>query len=85
MQKKSKDKSEDKESLNKKVDGKGEECKPKNIDTAVASQQSQDMQTSPQSRSSTSSWVEEPVSSNMDITTGHIILVSKTIFEKRIQ
>lgn len=29
---------------------------------------------SPSSRSSTSSWVEEPVSSNMDITTGHIIL-----------
>ncbi|KAK3108707.1 hypothetical protein FSP39_013802, partial [Pinctada imbricata] len=29
---------------------------------------------SPSSRSSTSSWSEEPVSSNMDISTGHIVL-----------
>lgn len=39
------------------------------------SQQSSDgAQPSPPSRSSTSSWSEEPVASNMDISTGHIIL-----------
>ncbi|KAH7639486.1 tyrosine phosphatase IA-2 [Dermatophagoides farinae] len=46
-------------------------------DTKPISQQQQqgrDGQNSPASRSSTSSWIEEPVSSNMDITTGHIIL-----------
>lgn len=50
-------------------------------DTKPISQQQQqgrDGQNSPASRSSTSSWIEEPVSSNMDITTGHIILVSKS-------
>lgn len=48
----------------------------KNVDTSLANQEKgPDMQPSPPSRSSTSSWVEEPVSSNMDITTGHIILV----------
>ena len=34
---------------------------------------------SPSSRSSTSSWSEEPVQSNMDISTGHIVLVSQYI------
>jgi receptor-type tyrosine-protein phosphatase N len=29
------------------------------------------------SRSSTSSWTEEPVASNMDISTGHMVLVSQ--------
>lgn len=49
--------------------------KSKSVDTTAANQQAgNDSQPSPQSRSSTSSWVEEPVSSNMDITTGHIIL-----------
>lgn len=47
----------------------------KNVDTTLANQEKgPDVQPSPPSRSSTSSWVEEPVSSNMDITTGHIIL-----------
>lgn len=36
--------------------------------------QSETSQPSPSSRSSTSSWSEEPVSSNMDISTGHMIL-----------
>nr|XP_054767768.1 receptor-type tyrosine-protein phosphatase N2-like [Lytechinus pictus] len=31
-------------------------------------------QPSPSSRSSTSSWSEEPVQSNMDISTGHVVL-----------
>lgn len=49
----------------------------KNVDTTLANQEKgPDVQPSPPSRSSTSSWVEEPVSSNMDITTGHIILVT---------
>lgn len=46
----------------------------KHVDTNTGSQSGQDAQKSPDSRSSTSSWVEEPVSSNMDITTGHLIL-----------
>lgn len=47
-----------------------------NINTNAAKEQGCDQQGSPPSRSSTSSWIEEPVVSNMDITTGHIILVS---------
>ncbi|KAI7685861.1 hypothetical protein SSS_09853 [Sarcoptes scabiei] len=45
-----------------------------NINTNAAKEQGCDQQGSPPSRSSTSSWIEEPVVSNMDITTGHIIL-----------
>ena len=54
--------------------------KLKNVDTNLANQgqQGPDVQPSPPSRSSTSSWVEEPVASNMDISTGHVILVSGT-------
>lgn len=57
--------------------GEGAKPKPKNVDTNLANQQQSgpDSQSSPPSRSSTSSWVEEPVLSNMDIKTGHIILV----------
>ncbi|GCB68358.1 hypothetical protein scyTo_0013814 [Scyliorhinus torazame] len=42
---------------------------------SVSSQFSDGPQPSPSTRSSTSSWCEEPVQSNMDISTGHMILV----------
>ncbi|XP_078393358.1 receptor-type tyrosine-protein phosphatase N2 isoform X2 [Cetorhinus maximus] len=41
---------------------------------SVSSQFSDGAQHSPSTRSSTSSWCEEPVQSNMDISTGHMIL-----------
>ncbi|XP_043546634.1 receptor-type tyrosine-protein phosphatase N2 isoform X2 [Chiloscyllium plagiosum] len=41
---------------------------------SVSSQFSDGPQPSPSTRSSTSSWCEEPVQSNMDISTGHMIL-----------
>lgn len=40
---------------------------------------------SPSARSSLSSWSEEPAHSNMDISTGHMILVSQTHFFITIQ
>ena len=43
---------------------------------SVSSQFSDGPAASPSARSSTSSWCEEPVPSNMDISTGHMILVS---------
>lgn len=42
---------------------------------SVSSQFSDGAAASPSTRSSTSSWCEEPVPSNMDISTGHMILV----------
>uniref|UniRef100_U3DU84 Receptor-type tyrosine-protein phosphatase N2 isoform 1 n=1 Tax=Callithrix jacchus TaxID=9483 RepID=U3DU84_CALJA len=42
--------------------------------SSVSSQFSDGPMPSPSARSSTSSWSEEPVQSNMDITTGHMIL-----------
>ncbi|EMP41118.1 Receptor-type tyrosine-protein phosphatase N2 [Chelonia mydas] len=42
---------------------------------SVSSQFSDGPIASPSARSSTSSWCEEPVQSNMDISTGHMILV----------
>uniref|UniRef100_A0A4W3HV12 Protein tyrosine phosphatase receptor type N2 n=1 Tax=Callorhinchus milii TaxID=7868 RepID=A0A4W3HV12_CALMI len=42
--------------------------------SSVSSQFSDGPQPSPSTRSSTSSWCEEPVQSNMDISTGHMIL-----------
>ncbi len=42
---------------------------------SVSSQFSDGPAASPSTRSSTSSWCEEPVPSNMDISTGHMILV----------
>ncbi|KAK2097037.1 hypothetical protein P7K49_026071 [Saguinus oedipus] len=47
--------------------------------SSVSSQFSDGPMPSPSARSSTSSWSEEPVQSNMDITTGHMILVSPTL------
>lgn len=44
--------------------------------SSVSSQFSDAPQPSPSSHSSTPSWCEEPVQSNMDISTGHMILVS---------
>ncbi|CAF96732.1 unnamed protein product, partial [Tetraodon nigroviridis] len=41
---------------------------------SVSSQFSDGPAASPSTRSSTSSWCEEPVPSNMDISTGHMIL-----------
>ncbi|KAG7254363.1 hypothetical protein CRUP_025528, partial [Coryphaenoides rupestris] len=41
---------------------------------SVSSQFSDGAAASPSARSSTSSWCEEPVPSNMDISTGHMIL-----------
>ncbi|MEQ2202399.1 hypothetical protein XENOCAPTIV_028088, partial [Xenoophorus captivus] len=42
---------------------------------SVSSQFSDGPVASPSTRSSTSSWCEEPVPSNMDISTGHMILL----------
>ncbi|XP_078088676.1 receptor-type tyrosine-protein phosphatase N2 [Mustelus asterias] len=42
--------------------------------SSISSQFSDGPQPSPSTRSSTSSWCEEPVQSNMDISTGHMIL-----------
>lgn len=39
-----------------------------------------DNEKAPSSRSSTSSWSEEPALTNMDISTGHMVLVSKLFF-----
>lgn len=69
------------EKKKKDIEKEGEEAKEKmlkNVDTNLANQHEQgETQPSPPSRSSTSSWaLEEPASSNMDITTGHIILVN---------
>uniref|UniRef100_A0A8C4R1I6 Protein tyrosine phosphatase receptor type N2 n=1 Tax=Eptatretus burgeri TaxID=7764 RepID=A0A8C4R1I6_EPTBU len=52
----------------------GTEKLPASRGNSVSSQVSDVAQHSPSSRSSTSSWSEEPVSSHMDISTGHIIL-----------
>uniref|UniRef100_UPI00358F68D4 receptor-type tyrosine-protein phosphatase N2-like isoform X2 n=1 Tax=Myxine glutinosa TaxID=7769 RepID=UPI00358F68D4 len=52
----------------------GTEKLPASRGNSVSSQVSDIAQHSPSSRSSTSSWSEEPVSSHMDISTGHIIL-----------
>lgn len=43
--------------------------------SSVSSQFSDAPQASPSSHSSTPSWCEEPAQSNMDISTGHMILV----------
>lgn len=48
---------------------------------SVSSQFSDGPIPSPSARSSTSSWCEEPVQSNMDISTGHMILVSQLFFK----
>ncbi|KAL4222022.1 hypothetical protein ACF0H5_018067 [Mactra antiquata] len=50
--------------------------KPEPLHTAASrvSSVSEQQVRSPSSRSSTSSWSEEPVNSNMDISTGHIVL-----------
>lgn len=44
--------------------------------SSVSSQFSDGAQPSPSSHSSTPSWCEEPAQANMDISTGHMILVS---------
>ncbi len=44
--------------------------------SSVSSQFSDGAQPSPRSHSSTPSWCEEPAQANMDISTGHMILVS---------
>lgn len=44
--------------------------------SSVSSQFSDGAQPSPSSYSSTPSWCEEPAQANMDISTGHMILVS---------
>lgn len=46
--------------------------------SSVSSQFSDGAQPSPSSHSSTPSWCEEPAQANMDISTGHMILVSTT-------
>jgi receptor-type tyrosine-protein phosphatase N len=42
---------------------------------ASLSRESEGSNNSPSSRSSTSSWTEEPALTNMDISTGHMVLV----------
>ena len=44
---------------------------------ASLSRESEGSNNSPSSRSSTSSWTEEPALTNMDISTGHMVLVSE--------
>lgn len=46
--------------------------------SSVSSQFSDGAQASPSSHSSTPSWCEEPAQANMDISTGHMILVSSS-------
>lgn len=70
----------DKKDVEKGEEEEEEEVKEKmlkNVDTNLANQHVQpEMQPSPPSRSSTSSWaLEDPIITNMDITTGHVILV----------
>lgn len=48
--------------------------KPEPLSRISSIAQSEGAQPSPSSRSSTSSWSEEPVQSNMDISTGHVVL-----------
>lgn len=48
--------------------------------SSVSSQFSDGAQPSPSSHSSTPSWCEEPAQANMDISTGHMILVSTWFF-----
>lgn len=47
--------------------------------SSVSSQFSDGAQPSPSSHSSTPSWCEEPAQANMDISTGHMILVSTRV------
>lgn len=47
---------------------------------SVSSQFSDGPMQSPSARSSTSSWSEEPSQTNMDISTGHMILVNSLIY-----
>lgn len=47
--------------------------------SSVSSQFSDGAQPSPSSHSSTPSWCEEPAQANMDISTGHMILVSTAV------
>lgn len=49
--------------------------------SSVSSQFSDGPMPSPSARSSTSSWSEEPVQSNMDISTGHMILVRPYLWQ----
>lgn len=52
--------------------------------SSVSSQFSDGPQHSPSSHSSTPSWSEEPAQSNMDISTGHMILVHTHKLEFRL-
>ncbi|PIK54092.1 hypothetical protein BSL78_09020 [Apostichopus japonicus] len=56
--------------------------KPEPLSRISSIAQSEGAQPSPSSRSSTSSWSEEPVQSNMDISTGHVVL---TYMEDHLQ
>ncbi|XP_026471087.1 receptor-type tyrosine-protein phosphatase-like N [Ctenocephalides felis] len=47
---------------------------PLSVSTRIASLSKESDQNSPSSRSSTSSWSEEPAMTNMDISTGHMVL-----------
>lgn len=53
--------------------------KPEPLSRISSIAQSEGAQPSPSSRSSTSSWSEEPVQSNMDISTGHVVLVREKL------
>lgn len=53
--------------------------------SSVSSQFSDAPQPSPSSHSSTPSWCEEPAQSNMDISTGHMILVDIFFYNKKCQ
>lgn len=46
---------------------------PLSVSTRIASLSKESDQNSPSSRSSTSSWSEEPAMTNMDISTGHMV------------
>lgn len=51
--------------------------------SSVSSQFSDAAQASPSSHSSTPSWCEEPAQANMDISTGHMILVRTSLGPER--
>lgn len=51
--------------------------------SSVSSQFSDAPQPSPSSHSSTPSWCEEPAQSNMDISTGHMILVDPYLSKQK--
>lgn len=66
--------------MSKKAEAERIEARGEHVDARLASlsRESEGSNNSPSSRSSTSSWTEEPALTNMDISTGHMVLVGST-------